>query len=438
MRVSEFNHLDGTFLNLDRRPDTWSVHLEVRVTGRISGRRLNQALLDAIRTHPLAQARLQYFEGKARRYYWEIPPGLDHTPLTVIDATTDDEVVALRNRLVSVQVPLTLAPCFLVYLVHHPQGDYLMLNVPHTLADGMSAFRLLQSIIRHYAGLPDPVPDFDPLSVRDLRSLVGSRSLPQLIERTRLFLEHMGRSVKAPVRIASQGVTDQDGARNPGYGVEFLGLTPTETKAFMKRREKPATVNDMLLAAMALTIRRWNLERTITPGRIALMMPVNMRPEGWWHEVVTNYSSYVSISLPAEEQTTFNETSAHVCRQTTAFKEAGAAGILIDLLSIPHSFPAFLKARLNELFPLFGKTLMETTWVSNLGRLSGLPDMGDAGRVSDVYFTPPAPMPCSLSAGIACVDDRLLIGLRYRVSQFDAAAAREFAGMLKTVLLEGA
>jgi hypothetical protein len=61
--------------------------------------------------------------------------------------------------------------------------------------------------------------------------------------------------------------------------------------------------------------------------------------------------------------------------------------------------------------------------------------MGDAGQVTALHFTPPAPMPCSLSAGIAYVDDQLMIGLRYRKSQFDAKAIKRFSEMLKANLI---
>jgi NRPS condensation-like uncharacterized protein len=435
MLTTQFNHLDATFLNIDRRPETWSVHVEVRVSGHISSRRLSYALRAAVQRHPLARARLQHFEGNATRYFWEFPSDLDHLPLTVLEARHDEDVIAIRNRFVSIQVPLTLAPCFMVYLVHHSQGDYLMLNVPHTLADGLSSFRLMQSILRIYAEQADPIPEVNTLEVRDLQALAGSKSTAQRMERARLLIDHLAKSTVAPARIAAKGIPAGDADKRPGYGVEFLRLSAGEAKTFMSRREKPATVNDQLLAAMALTIKDWNASLNTKPGRIAIMMPVNLRPQDWWHDVFSNFSSYVSVSLTPEEQGDLGSTTSQVCKQTTAFKEAGAAGTLIDLLEIPRFLPAFLKARLKELFPLFGKQLMETTWVSNLGKLSAFPTLGDAGEVTALYFTPPAPMPCSIAVGIACMNDELLLGLRYRKSQFDAKSIAQFAALLKQTMV---
>lgn len=435
MQTAEFNHLESTFMNMDRRPDTWSVQVEVRVSGRIDDDRLRAAIRYATEKHPIARARIQPFGEGAVRYFWDIPDQIDHLPLTVFEATRDSEVAAARSRLQSIQVPLSLSPAFLAYLVHHPKGDWLMLNVNHTMGDGLSTFRIIQSIVRHYAGDPDPVPDLDPLSVRDLKKLAGSKTFTQRLERIKLLVEHLDKARNAPTRVAGKGVEVKNPDTVPGYGFELLAFSSQETRQFMARRVKPATVNDMLLAGLALAIKQWNARNGGKTGRTAIMMPVNLRPEAWWFEVVSNFSSYVSVSLLPAEQTDFNATTQAVCKQTAEYKEAGAAGVLIDLLEVPRLFPAILKARLRELFPLFGAKLMETTVLSNLGRLATSPSMGEAGRITDLYFTPPAPMPAGVSVGAASMEDRMFLTVRYRLAHFDAKAAREFGALYREVLL---
>lgn len=435
MQTAEFNHLESTFLNMDRRPDTWSVQVEVRVTGRIEETKLRDAIRHATEIHPIARARIKPYGEGAVRYFWDIPDQIDHLPLTVFEAKTNSEVAEARSRLQSVQVPLSVSPGFMIYLVHHPKGDWLMINVNHTMGDGLSTFRIVQSIVRHYAGDPDPVPDFDPLTVRDLKKLAGSKTITQRIERIRLLLDHLDKARLPPTRIKGRGVSVKNPDERPGYGFELLAFSPSATKQFMARRVKPGTVNDMLLAGLALTIKEWNARNGGKTGRTAIMMPVNLRPEAWWFEVVTNFSSYVSVSLPASEQTDFNATTQAVCKQTTEYKEAGAAGVLIDLLEVPKLFPAILKARLKELFPLFSKNLMETTVLSNLGRLAASPNMGEAGKITDLYFTPPAPMPAGVSVGAASMEDRMFLTVRYRKAQFDASAAQEFGALYRETLL---
>jgi hypothetical protein len=126
-----------------------------------------------------------------------------------------------------------------------------------------------------------------------------------------------------------------------------------------------------------------------------------------------------------------------VCRQTLRLKEAGAAGTLIDVLSIPRFLPAVLKARLREIAPTVGRGHVQTSWLSNLGRLAAAPVMGDAGPVSAIYFSPPAHMPMGVSVGAVSLEDRMTLTLRYRKAVFDAGAAKDFAGRYRAILLDG-
>lgn len=382
MQTAELNHLDSTFMNMDRRPDTWSVQVEVRVTGRIEEDRLRAAIRHATQRHPIARARVQPHGHGVRRHFWDIPDQIDHLPLTVFEADGDAEVAAARSRLQSIQVPVSMSPAFLVYLVHHRDGDWLMLNVSHAMGDGVSALRIIQSIVRHYDGEPDPVPDLDPLKVRDLKHVVGSKSLAQRRGRVKLLAKHLGKARSAPTRVTGIGVSVKDPDSLPGYGFELLPFSPEETREFMARRVKPATVNDMLIAGLVLTIKEWNARHGGKAGRTSIMMPVNMRPEAWWYEVVSNFSSYVSVSLLAQEQTNFEATTQVVCQQTTAYKEAGAAG-----------------------------------------------------KITDLYFSPQAPLPAGVSVGAATMGDRMFLTVRYRLSQFDAAAAKDFRDLYRSVLL---
>jgi NRPS condensation-like uncharacterized protein len=212
-----FNLLDDAFHNIERRHEPWSIHFELGFEGRIDPARLAESIRHALRLHPVARARMEPYGEGATRYWWEIPEEPDQVPLTVIAAPTEAEVVRACESLVSLQVPATVSPAYLVYLVQAPAGDRLMVNLNHVIADGMSTFRILHSIIRHYAGVPDPVPDFDPLGVRDLKKLAGTKSLPELIGRLKLLLEHLALSTRSPGRVVPQH-TGADGTKARGYG----------------------------------------------------------------------------------------------------------------------------------------------------------------------------------------------------------------------------
>ena len=434
MLRTPFNLLDDAFLNIERREEPWSIHFELVFEGRIDPQRLAAALRHACLRHPLARARVAPYREGTTRFDWDIPDEPDHLPLTVVDAPDEAAIARARDRLVSVQVPPTLSPGFLLYLVRSAGGDRLMANLNHVIADGLSTFRIFTSIIRHYAGLPDPVPDFDPLGVRDLKKLAGSKTIAEVVQRLGLLVEHLVTSARPPARVHSRH--DRGGpAGATGYGCTSIALSVEETAKVMRRRVKPATVNDLVLAGMLLAIAEWNRRHRDPPGRITAMMPVNLRPQDWWFEVVSNFSSYVSVSLPAADQGDLARATAAVCEQTRRLKEAGASGILIDVLDIPKFLPAMLKARLRDITPTLGRNLVDSTWVTNLGRLGDIPAMGGAGQVHEIFFSPPAPTPMGITVGVATYAERLFLSLRYRKAVLDQSAAAGFAALYREILL---
>ncbi len=435
MLTTELNLLDAAFLNVERPQDPWSIHVELHLEGHIDEQRLEAAIRHAEKLHPMARARLQPYGAGSRSYHWEIAEQADVMPLRVVDVTTEKQLAALRTELLSLSAPLTVSPGFLLVLAHHPDGDRLMINLNHAVADGLSTFRILTSIVRHYAGEDDPVPDVDPLAVRDLKSLAATQSAGERLERLRLFAEYLVRSTLPPIRVKARGVAVRDPDDAPGYGVHLIPFSARETRRFIGRRIEPATVNDMMLAGLIVAIREWNEQTGGKTGKVSVMMPVNMRPRDWWFEVVANFSSYVNVILTEDRQHDFEEATAAVCEQTTRLKEAGAAGTLIDLLDIPRFLPAILKARIREIVPTIGSGHVQTSWLSNLGRLAASPEMGDAGAVRAIYFSPPAHMPMGVSVGAVTLEDRMMLTLRYRKAVFDAAAARDFAELYRATLL---
>jgi NRPS condensation-like uncharacterized protein len=208
-----------------------------------------------------------------------------------------------------------------------------------------------------------------------------------------------------------------------------------ETRRFVARRQKPTTVNDMLVAALVLTIREWNRRAGGKTGRVSIMVTASLRPEEWRSEVIGNFSTYVSVSLDEEAQTSFASASLEVSAQMARLKEAGAAGALIGLVDLPLRLPAAVKSRLRRLFPVFARS--ETTTLGNLGRIPPMPAMGDAGRVTEFYLTAPVARNTCVTLCALSMGDRLFLGLRYRKDEFDAAAAKEFGSMLRRTLLEG-
>lgn len=220
----------------------------------------------------------------------------------------------------------------------------------HAAADGIGSLRVLCSIARAYAGQADPVPDVDPLTPRDpAAAFFPGGGFGGPVRRGLALLRELHEAAGKWTRVAPEGGEDR-----PGYGFHRVALTAEQTAAFVGGHPAGVTVHDLLLAALHLTVEEWNAEHRVSAGRIGVMMPVNLRPRAWWHEVVGN---------------------ARVQRLPLRLRRA-----LASLLSRDPFVP--------------------TGVLSNLGRVDEPLSFGpEVGEVAEVWFSPPAKTPSGLAVG---------------------------------------
>ena len=425
--------LDELFLNLDQPYEPWGVHLEVRVSGRLDADRLSEAFTAAGDRHPMARARLASWQPMDRAYRWVLADTLDAVPLTVVGCADEALLAGVRERLFGASPSLLVAPPFDVVLAHTPAGDAILLNLHHAAGDGVSAVRLMRSILRAYAGRPDAVPPLDPLAVRDVLALVRTPSREEdRLAWARALAQQTTHRLTPTTRIARHG-----GDGRPGYGFELFVLSAAETSRVKAKRTAATTVNDVLLAALAVAIGRWNEAHGRWPGRIALTMPINLRPAEWQEEVVGNFASYATVSLGVGEHDDFGEALEITAERTRAIKQHGVAALTVQLLIGPSLLPVAAKRRLQYLIPLTGNSVVDTASLSNLEVLDEWPPLGeDAGTVEAVWFSPPGRMPLGAAIGVATLGGRLHVAMRYPHAQFDRAGAHGFAEIYRDVLTE--
>jgi NRPS condensation-like uncharacterized protein len=431
MEYVRLNALDELFLHLDHRDEPWVVHFEVRITGRFDADRLAAAVAAAAARHPIARASLASWRGADRGYRWAIADVLD-APLTIVNCADEAELAAVRERLFCVSPSLAAAPPFIVVLAEAAGGDSLLLNLHHAAGDGIGAARLVLSILRAYAGVEDLLPPLDPLEVRDVYALAGAASPAERLKRRRAVWQQAADDWRAgpPARLATAG-----GTNRPGYGFELLALSAEETEVFRGHRTPDTTLNDVLLAGLAVAIERWNREHHRPAHRIALTMPINLRPPEWRTEVLANLASYTTVSVGRGQRDDLGSALVAAGKVTRRIKEQRIAGTVVDQLRGLSTLPLAIKRKLPLLIPLTGNVVVDTASLSNLGVLGDFPWLGDnAGAVQGVWFSPPNRMPLGASFGAATFDGRLHLALRYRRAQFDGDAAAAFAKLYRDVL----
>ena len=195
-----------------------------------------------------------------------------------------------------------------------------------------------------------------------------------------------------------------------------------------------ASVNDLLITAMMITISRWNDCAGRSAGRIRITMPVGDRilqsADGAWG----NGSRLTAVTARAPAGAAVSDLLAEVARQTRYAKEH--PGPQVDLASralaaapVPVSAKRqLLAAALRVAGPVF----CDTSLVSNLGIVEPL--WFGPLPVTEIWFSTSAHMPRGLSLGAATVGGRLGLAFRYRHALLADAAAAEFARLYLGVL----
>jgi NRPS condensation-like uncharacterized protein len=419
-RVTEEDEL---FLRLDRPGEPWSVHAEVWVGGHLDPELLRAATGAAMERHPMARASLS---GSGEDPVWQIADAAHPRTLAVEECDGDDDLDSLRERLLSSTPALDAPPPFELTLARCPNRDALILNLNHGVGDGIGAFRLLASILRAYAGEADPVPDIDPLRMRDLREFAGRRTvgdrIRRLRERSQIRAEHSGHAVTiAPARAHPGGVG----------GLHPFRLTPDQLERARARRRAPATFNDLLLAALAVSVRSWNDERGQTPGPILLTVPVNIRPPEWSAELIANLAATLGVSVPPAAQIDLDAAQLAVAERTQRLKSQDFA----EMLASGGVIPVWLRRLIGPLLPAPSEEPAETAILSNVGRPELPERLGPDLALEALWFSPPVRMPSGLALGVAASDRGLFATLRHGPELFDRDAAAEFSSRFASVLL---
>ena len=379
---------------LDPDASPWSLHVEARVAGGLDDERMAAAVA-------------------------EVAPGED-----VVSAVACEDDVALeaaRVELQSVAVPLTSSPPLRAVLAHHPHGDVLMLNVNHAAADAPGALQVMEAVSRAYAA-PRRAPVLDFLATRDLPVRPAAARPKSLTQRYRTRLERVRDALARPTRLRPDG--DRDEA---GHGFLLTSVDAGDAASLASLRDRDRD-NDVLLAALHLAVSVWNADHGQTDGRIAVLVPVDLRNLPWRADVVGNFSVTARISTAPADRASPTAALQAVTAQTARNIRTRTGTALIDALDRNGMLPLWARQSVIVLQPLTANHLLDSAVLSYVGRLDDPPSFGkEAGHTTELWLSTPARMPQGLSIGAAIVGGRLHLAFRYPRRLFDPAAARRFA-----------
>jgi NRPS condensation-like uncharacterized protein len=453
--IERFTVPDELTCYYDRQCEPANVHLEARIPGRLDESAVQASVRAVLAAEPELQTRRLRAGNWQRGYFREYPVVPWADPLRAVTYADQAGLDRQRDAFLSESPPLDAAPPLLFLLASGPGGDWLILNAHHACFDGLSCLRLLRQVAAEYrtrtastgGGSARRTPEGQP-SVGTQTAVTTPAGIPAAAAPaagtpaagTRAgrdpragFRPHPITGSRSRARIIARIAPGQDDASAlPGYGAHLLtwdGLAIAQTL-----RSAAASVNDLLIVALMITIREWNESRVARRDLIRITMPVGDRNQadagGRW----ANLSRLTTVTARVPAGTQPAELIGEVARQTRDAKQH--AGPQVDLASralVAAPFPVavkrmLLRAALRVAGPLF----CDTSLVSNIGVIDELGFGKD--RAAEVWFSTSAHMPRGLSVGAVTTGGRLRLAFRYRRALFSSAEAAEFAARYVKVL----
>jgi len=198
-----------------------------------------------------------------------------------------------------------------------------------------------------------------------------------------------------------------------------------------------ASVNDLLISALIMTVADWNHSRDPNAGRggtIRITMPVGDRTQGGEAGQWANRSRLTVVTARAGSGTRPLDLLADVTRQTRSAKEQQGPQVgLASRMLVGAPLPVLAKQLLlRAALRIAGPLICDTSLVSNLGQIEA-PAFGPM-TASQVWFSTSAHMPRGVSLGAVTVTGRLRLTFRYRRALFSPADAAEFAARFAKAL----
>lgn len=403
----------------DRPGDPRVVALICQLEGAADVHRMSAALADISDAQPLLRSRPQAPSALARHCYWH-PSSLVDPELLVVEHAGETVVASMLERLrLAVGA---LPPALSVGLVRgtpDTPGDVVVLVVHHAVTDGIGALSLLRQLLTAADRIdPESLCHPSPPSPNHKQPTL-QQPLDDLPRRTR-------RMPRPPQRIAAS----VNGNAGSGYGYEWTSIQLDEAA-------RPATTNDVLMAASVLAVERWNALHNssatklhVRRGSISLNVPVNLRPASERHSGIGNATGLVTLSLQAGEFAP-GQLLARVTKQSLRAKAAGPSTVALaeQAVSALGWVPARVRALLiGNVGRAVAGWMMPTITVSNLGPADDAlrSSAGLQPAVRSLHFLTTAGLPQGVSVTAAKMHGELHLAVSYARELFDATAAKSF------------
>jgi hypothetical protein len=305
------------------------------------------------------------------RFYWEPLPDAAsrvccfHEPDPALKDRETLEV--LIQDLMNVRLNTESAPP--IVFNWFPYGDregLLCIRYSHALCDGLGSLQLTKELFCLYNGIPIEADVPDPYTPR-APMVEGT-----LFFKLGLLLRGIAFLVRKLLRYGfavPEKLFDPSNRSQGELETLFLHITPHKLRRWLTTaRGMGATLNDLLMAAFAVAIRRWKEEQGLRCGTIRFVVNQNLRREGQHYPATENRSSsfpvWVGPRDPHEPRAMVNDLHRQV-QEAFRLRIAEAINLLGVVLKLPYGIARHLVAPL-----LNNPRISDSCTITNIGMVA--------------------------------------------------------------------
>jgi diacylglycerol O-acyltransferase len=400
-RRQRLSPVDTAWFRMEQRETPADIVALMAFDGEVDEVRLREVIEERLLVHPKFRCRVAESRLSMARPRWTEETRFslgDHLARVRVEpgAGRFDPYVALASY-INEPTDFTRSPWKAWHVSGAPGGSLLLVRVHHCMGDG---FALLDLLLR--VADPDGQPEHG--AARHLPRHARRRALTKalaLLRETPRGLVDLGHLVSLPFDRPSRLRRKPAGERRVAAS---NGVPLTRVKALA--HAYGATVNDVLLAALAGALGRYLALRGDSASAFRAIVPVNLRPHSEpIDEQHGNWFGLVYVDLPLAEPD--REARLGRIRQSVArIKASHEPGLSLALMNLLGRVPGAIEHVVDEFF-----ARKATVVVTNVpGPRKPLFVAGR--RVRDLVFWAPHPSGLSCGASILSYAGTVRVGIR--------------------------
>jgi len=379
------NPIDAAWFRMDQAVNPADTLVLLRLETRLDLARLREVVTTRLLRHARFRQRVVESWLGLLRPSWVDDADFDldrHVLESALDGPGEDRLRALLQRLCNQRLDLNRSP-WRLWLIDTPEGGSLVfVQVHHCMGDGFALLHVLLSIADGDDEAPPRIPQ------KALRAPSPLRTVGRLVASV---WSHLAALVRL-LGLSFDGATPLSGNAAGERRIAWTSAVTVERiKALARARN--ATLNDVIVAAIAGALRRYILSQSAEIRRIRAIVPVNLRPaseplelsRGNWFGVV-----FPELPIDAADAETRLE---RVKNEMDRIKRSKEPAVALAILNLLGRTPAWLGRAVDRLFSRKASTV-----ISNVpGPREPLSIAGQ--RIADIAFwvAHPASLACGLS-----------------------------------------